>query len=159
MEAEKIYEFDAVMLKNENIDAGFVEFPYNVEEEFTTKGQVKVFAHIDEAEYRGSLAKMGHNCHFLGITQEIRKKINKHFGDTVHIILKKDTEKREVVIPPELEQELRKDPRALVFFDMLSYTNKKEYVQWIMAAKKEETKQRRIRQAVEKLLLSVKEPN
>jgi hypothetical protein len=159
MDSEKIYVFDAVIIKHEGIDAGYIDFPYNVEEEFGTKGWVKIIAKIDDAEYRGSLAKMGHSCHFLGVTKEIRKKINKTFGDTVHIVIKRDIEIREVIIPQEFEYELSNNPDAFTFFKTLSYTNKKEYVQWIMSAKKEETKQRRIHKAIEMLLSKKKEPN
>ncbi|WP_010233489.1 DUF1905 domain-containing protein [Clostridium arbusti] len=38
----KSYEFDAVIKKHGTIDAAYIEFPYDVEKEFGTKGQVKV---------------------------------------------------------------------------------------------------------------------
>ena len=38
----KKFQFDATMLKREGQDATFIEFPYDVEKEFGTKGQVKV---------------------------------------------------------------------------------------------------------------------
>jgi len=43
---------------------------------------------------------------------------------------------------------LRKHPEAKELFNKLSYSHKKEYVEWILAAKKEETRERRIRQAI-----------
>jgi len=33
----KKYEFDALILKHEDIDATFIEFPYDVEKEFVVK--------------------------------------------------------------------------------------------------------------------------
>lgn len=44
----KTYEFDAVIIKQGDIDAAYIEFPYDVEEEFGTKGQVKVRATINK---------------------------------------------------------------------------------------------------------------
>lgn len=88
----KEYEFDAALLKHEDMNAAFIEFPYDVEKEFGTKGRVKVYVTFDGVEYRGSLVKMGHHCHILGVTQKIRKEINKNPGDTVQVILKKDIE-------------------------------------------------------------------
>lgn len=43
----KKYEFDALIQKHDSIDAAFIEFPYDVLEEFGTKGQVKVKAVFD----------------------------------------------------------------------------------------------------------------
>ena len=34
----KIYEFDAVIIKHDSIDAAFIEFPYDVEKEFGVRG-------------------------------------------------------------------------------------------------------------------------
>lgn len=38
----KIYEFDAVIIKHVGIDSAYVEFPFDVQKEFGTRGQVKV---------------------------------------------------------------------------------------------------------------------
>lgn len=145
----KEYEFDAVLIKKEGMNATFIEFPYDVEKEFGTKGRVKVHATFDGAEYRGSLVKMGHHCHILGVTQKIRKGINKSPGDTVHVVLKPDTKTRIVEVPEDFAELLNKCPEARELFDAMSYTHKKEYVNWIEDAKREETRKRRMQKAVD----------
>lgn len=100
----KIYEFDSVIKKQDAIDAAFIEFPYNLEEEFGIKGQVKVKTTFDGYEYQGSLAKMGHHCHCLGITRKIRKEINKGPGDMVHVVVAKDDTERVVELPEEFKK-------------------------------------------------------
>ncbi len=35
--------------------------------------------------YDGQIVKMGTPCHIIGIRQDIRKKIGKQPGDTVHV--------------------------------------------------------------------------
>jgi hypothetical protein len=152
----KIYEFDAQIIKHDSIDAAFIEFPYDVEKEFGVKGQVKVNATFDGYEYRGSLAKMGHHCHCLGITQNIRKAINKQPGDTVHIVLKKDDEERTIDIPEDFKELLEANNSAKNFFQDLSYTNKRKFVEWISSSKKVETRERRLRDSIEMLLNSQK---
>lgn len=154
----KIYEFDAIIKKHESIDGAYIEFPYDVEEEFSTKGQVKVKATFDGYEYRGSLAKMGHHCHCLGITQKIRKEINKQPGDSVHIVLKKDDEPRIVEIPGDFDNLLNENVIAKEFFSGLSYSNKKKFVDWIISAKKIETRDKRLKDAITMLLNQVKQP-
>jgi hypothetical protein len=152
------YEFDALILKHPNMDAAFIEFLYDVFAEFGTKGQVKVVALLDGFEYRGSLAKMGHRCHILGITKKVRKAIGKEPGDTVHVILREDTEPREVRLPDDFENKLQAHRQARAFFESLSYTNKKEYVRWITSAKKRETRERRIEDSIGLLVDGIKHP-
>jgi hypothetical protein len=154
----KIYEFDAVIQKHPDLDAAFIEFPYDVEKEFGTRGQVKVIATFDGYEYRGSLAKMGHPCHRLGLTKQVRNAIGKNPGDTVHVVLRKDVEPRTVEIPEDLNKLLDRYPEAKAYFDGLSYTHRKEYIQWITSAKKQETRGRRLQKAIEMLLEKVKHP-
>lgn len=152
------YEFDARIIKQEGLDAGYVEFPYDVEKEFGKKGQVKVKAFFDGLLYRGSLAKMGHERHIIGLTKDVRKKIGKNPGDMVHVIIEEDLEERTVDIPAEFREKLSADDAAMELFEKLSYTHKKEYVQWILSAKKEKTRMRRIEKAVEMIKNKIKEP-
>lgn len=70
-----------------------------------------------------------------------------------------DFEKRLVVPPVELGKLFTKHKAAQEFFTSLSFTNQKEYVTWIEGAKKEETRQRRLETALEKLLAGKKNPS
>ena len=157
-QANKIYEFDAKLLKHENIDATFIEFPYDVEKEFGIRGQVKVRGTFDGVEYRGSLARMGHHCHCLGVTQEVRRRLNKHPGSTVHVVLQKDDAPREIKIPEDINKLLLLHDDIAILFNSLSYTHKKEYVRWIVDAKKAETRQRRLNKMLEMLRNKSKHP-
>jgi hypothetical protein len=148
----KEYEFDAVLIKHKDMNAAFIEFPYGVENEFGKKGQVKVQVTFDGVEYRGSLAKMGYPCHILGVTQKIRKKINKNPGDTVHVVLKQDIEPRIVEVPQDFAELLVQNSEAKKLFDSMSYTHRKEYVSWIEGAKREETRKRRLQKSIDMIL-------
>lgn len=154
----KAYEFDAEIKKQEDVDGAYIEFPYDVEKEFGVKGQVKVTATFDGVGYRGSLARMGHSCHILGMTKKIRAEIGKQPGDTVHVVIKKDDEPRVVEVPEDFNKLLDANPEANSFFNTLSYTNRKAYVEWITSAKKAETRVKRLEQSVELLLNKVKKP-
>ena len=154
----KTYEFDAVIKKHDLIDAAFVEFPYDVENEFGTKGQVKIKALFDNYEYRGSLAKMGHSCYCVGITQKIRKEINKQAGDLVHIIIEKDDSLRIVNMPEDFNRELEENENAKLFFYSLSYTNQKKFADWISSAKKIKTREKRLKDSISILLDGTKHP-
>lgn len=154
----KTYEFEAVIKKVETVDGAYVEFPFDVEKEFGTKGQVKVMVTFDGYEYRGSLAKMGHHCHIVGLTKQVRHAIGKDPGDTVHVVLKQDIEPRTVDVPEDFQLLLNKYLEARAFFEKLSFTNRKEYVQWISMAKKAETRGCRLFDSIEKLSNGIKHP-
>jgi len=70
-----------------------------------------------------------------------------------------DFEKRTVMPPPDLQVLLDKHKTACSFFQALSFTNKKEYVVWITGAKKEETRIKRVKAALDKLKAGKKNPS
>lgn len=152
MKKPKKVIFTARIEKHPDMDAGYIIFPYDVEKMYGVKGQVKVKARFDNTiEYRGSLAKMGMPCHFLGITKEIRYLLGKTFGDEILVELDKDTEERVVVIPEDVKIILDKNKTAIKFYETLSYTDQKEYIRWIMTTQNPETRARRIAIFIEKL--------
>lgn len=149
---EKLYKFNAVIKKSGNIDAAYIEFPYDVEKEFGSKGGIKVKAAFNGVEYRGSLVKMNTECHIIGVLKDIRKKIGKTFGDTIEVTIIKDTEERIVEIPAELKVLFEKHPEIKVKFNKLSYTERKEIARNIESAKKDETRKKRVEAVKTKLL-------
>ncbi|HRH69736.1 MAG: YdeI/OmpD-associated family protein [Flavobacteriales bacterium] len=57
--------------------------------------------------------------------------------------------KKTLTVPPDLEGCLKKDEEAWMHWEKFNYTHKKEYVEWITDAKQDETRKRRIAQALE----------
>ncbi|MDR2855228.1 MAG: DUF1905 domain-containing protein [Methanomicrobiales archaeon] len=93
----KTYEYDAIIHSSESGKGGaYVPFPYDLRIEFG-KGRVKVHATFDGEPYEGSIVNMGvknpdgSTCYIIGILKNIRTKINKQPGDSVHVVV---TEKR-----------------------------------------------------------------
>ena len=128
----------------------FVFIPFDVKETFGS-GRPKVRALIDGHEYRGSLVNMGQG-HILGVRKDIRSAIAKDVGDTVSIRVTLDTEPRTVSVPPELEAALSGAADVRTRFDTLSYTHRREFAEWVAAAKRQETRDRRAAKAIEMLL-------
>lgn len=144
--------FNAIIERNQEFNAAYIRFPFDTQELFGIKGQVKIKATFDgKVEYRGSLANMGLGCHILGITKEIRSIIDKSFGDTISIEIERDLEERTIAIPDYLLRLLDENHHAKEYFSTLSYTDKKEYIRWIETAKKEETRTKRIGLFIDKL--------
>ncbi|MBI3416027.1 MAG: YdeI/OmpD-associated family protein [Verrucomicrobia bacterium] len=56
--------------------------------------------------------------------------------------------KKELVVPDWLLAALRKNKTALATFENFSYSHRKEYVEWLVEAKREETRVKRLAQAL-----------
>jgi len=138
------------MIQNAGGGGAFVEVPLDVEKEFGSK-RPQVKATIEGVPYRGILTRMGGDHHLLIILKEIREKIGKTFGDEVKISVEPDTEPRVIEVPVELKKVFKTEKEAKALFDKLSYTHQREYVIWINEAKREETRARRVAQAIEML--------
>lgn len=154
---DKKIRFTGIIKQAGQANAAFVEFPLDVWEVFGKKGQIKIKAFIDEnASYRGSLVKMKTECHILGLTQEIRKKISKTFGDEVSVEIWEDLEERVVDVPEDVQLIFEKNQEAKALYDKMSYTHRKEYMRWISEAKKPETRERRKIKLIEMILAGKK---
>ena len=141
--------FTAV-IQNAGGGGAFVEVPFDVEQAFGSK-KPKVKATIEGVPYRGTLVRMGTECHVLIILKGIREQIGKTFGDEVTISVEPDTEPRLIEIPAELKKLFRTEKAAKAVFEKLAYTHQREYVTWINEAKKQETRQNRILKTLEML--------
>ncbi|HYM93861.1 MAG TPA: YdeI/OmpD-associated family protein [Chitinophagaceae bacterium] len=65
---------------------------------------------------------------------------------------------KEVKLPDDLAAALKKNKKRSEFFNTLSFTNKREYIEWIVTAKREETRTERIKGTIEKLGKGWKNP-
>jgi Bacteriocin-protection, YdeI or OmpD-Associated len=65
---------------------------------------------------------------------------------------------KEVKLPDDLAAAVRKNKKEAAFFDALSFTNKKEYIEWIVTAKRLETRTERIKGTIERLGKGWKNP-
>ena len=118
-------------------------------------GWVQVSGSIDGFELKQyKLMPMSNGNLFLPVRAEIRKKIGKQEGDTVHVILNIDNSPTET--PEEFLLCLKEDKKAKVFFKKLSDSEKKFYIEWIYSAKKEETKIERMAECINRLSKGLK---
>ena len=70
-----------------------------------------------------------------------------------------DVDNKIVTLPEDVNTALQPTPQALDFYHQLSYSNRKEYVLWILTAKQEKTRSERLTKMVEKLQTGKKNPS
>jgi hypothetical protein len=69
-----------------------------------------------------------------------------------------DVDNKIVRLPGDIKDVLQKSSQALANYEKLSYSNRKEYVLWILTAKQEKTREERLVKLVEKLEAGKKNP-
>ena len=112
---------------------------------------------INGVEYRSRLSVYGGRT-YLGLRKEVRDAAGVSVGDEVQVTMELDDQRREVEVPPELAAVLAGDETARGVYDGLSFTHRKEYARWIAGAKRQETRERRVRKAIEMLSEGIKHP-
>lgn len=133
----------------------FARIPEVLQDKNSHFGWVKVRGSIDGFEIsKYHLMPMGNGTLFLPVRAEIRKKIKKQEGDYVHVILYQDNEP--LIAPEEMLLCLKEEPKALKFFNSLTDSEKKFYIEWIYSAKKEETKIERLAKSINRMQKGLK---
>jgi Domain of unknown function (DUF1905)/Bacteriocin-protection, YdeI or OmpD-Associated len=141
--------FRAVIESNGKTATG-IEVPAAVVEELGSGRRPKVRATVGGYAYRSSVAAMG-GRYLLGVSADVRRAAGVAAGDEVEVTLEPDTDERRVAVPDDFSAALAAEPAAQAFFAGLSYSQQRWFVLGIEGAKQAETRERRIRQAVERL--------
>jgi len=94
---------------------------------------------------------------FRAKTEEDRKKEAKPKEER-EIFKWIDAAKKEIRLPDDVAAILKKNKKEAAFFNGLSFTNRKEYLEWIVTAKREETRNERIKGTIERLGKQWKNP-
>jgi hypothetical protein len=105
---------------------------------------------IGDYTYRTTIAPRGGGF-LLPVSGEHRAAAGVSAGDSLDVTIELDTEPREVVVPGDLAKALAVEAEAAPFFDALSFSHKRAYVDWIEGAKAADTRERRVAKAIEML--------
>ncbi len=113
-------------------------------------GRISVQASFNGVPYRGSIVKMG-GVMMLGVTKAVMAEAGAGPGDVLDVVVEHDEAPREVEVPPELTTALKRNRAARAVWDGLSLSHRREYVSYIVEAKKEETRARRVERTIQAL--------
>lgn len=145
-------EFEGALLRPPGVGTWvYVDVPFDAAEAYGAKGQIRVRGTVNGAAFRSSLLPHGNGRHYLVVGGPLRCAAGAEVGDVVRVAIEPDTEERTIEVPPDLQEALEARPEALDFFAGLAYTYRKEYVDWIESAKREQTRASRVSQAVGRL--------
>ena len=140
--------FEVLLEKHDKSEATGITIPFDVEKVFGAK-RVPVKVQINGADYRSTIVTMDGKFRMI-VPKIFRDAAGVKGGEMITVTMEKDTAPRVVAVPDDFAQALEKAGLRNVFSKM-SYTHQKEYVNAITEAKREETRTRRIKKAVEQL--------
>lgn len=144
------YEFDAEIKRLEGkMQWKVFYFPESALACFGSKGNIPVKITVDGHPFDHMLLG-SRNGHYLVYNEFIRRAVGKALGDTVHVTLEKDEEPRVLQIPDSIETSLRDGGVWDAFLKQPDYL-KREQINKIELAKKEETKKNRIQKLITEL--------
>lgn len=124
-----------------------MEVPEEVMSRLGSSKKPAVRVTVQGYAYRTTIGVMG-GKYLIPVSAEHRKGAGIAAGDQVEVRLELDTEPRELEVPADFQEALALNEKAKVFFEGLSYSNKRRFVLNIEEAKTAETRQRRIEKAV-----------
>ena len=129
--------------------AGF-DVPLEIAAALSDAKRPPVAVTINGHEFRTRLAVYGGQP-MVGVTKANRAAAGVDVGDRFDVTVAFDDAPRTVEVPGDLAAALSGDPQAAAAFDRLSFTHRREYVEWIEEAKRAETRSRRVAGTLERL--------
>jgi Bacteriocin-protection, YdeI or OmpD-Associated/Domain of unknown function (DUF1905) len=107
-----------------------------------------VVATVNGCTWRASVARMGGEF-AAGLNREARAGAGVQAGDEAEVTIELGHAPRAAEVPEALAEALAADPQAAAAFERMAFTRRKEYARWIAEAKRAQTRQRRVAQAVQ----------
>ena len=152
-----VKRFRALVERGERSAVCAIHFPFDVEQTFGARGHVPVRGTLNGAPFRASIFKMG-GRHFMVVNRRLRESAGVSGGETVPVVIERDTEARVITPPADLARALKTNKDAQATWNGLSYTHRREHVEHLEDAKKPETRQRRLEKSIALLAAGTKGP-
>jgi hypothetical protein len=153
-----VVKFTAIILQfgkqGEKTGWSYIEVPASISEKLKPgyKKSFRVKGKLDQYSIEGiALLPMGGGGFIMALNAEMRKAIKKQKGAKVKVQLEADDEFT-FKLPPELMECLEEEPDALSFFHSLAKGHQSYYIKWVISAKTDETKAKRMAQMIAALI-------
>jgi hypothetical protein len=137
----------------------FLVLPAAASKRLPSRGMVSVEGTLDGVAFAASLHPDGKGSHWLKVEPSLRTAAKKTIGDTVALVFAPAATEPEPAVPAALRDALRAaPPRALETWNDITAAARRDFVQWIESAKREETRVSRLRTACDMLAKGKRRP-
>jgi hypothetical protein len=128
----------------------YIEVPAEISEKLKpgNRRTFRVRGKIDKYAIRGiALLPMKRGGFIMALNAEIRKGVGKVKGAKITLQLEADDE-FSYSLPPDLMECLQDEPKAMSYFQKLTKGHQAYFIKWVISAKTEETKAKRMAQMI-----------
>jgi bacteriocin resistance YdeI/OmpD-like protein/uncharacterized protein DUF1905 len=129
----------------------FLVLPANASAKLPTRSMTSVEGTLEGQPFRATLEPDGQGSHWLKVGKVLRERAGVAAGDTVALEIAPVAEEPEPRVPTDLRKALAANPAAKAQWTDITAVARRDWVHWIMSAKKEETRERRITTACDML--------
>ncbi|MFP4368890.1 MAG: YdeI/OmpD-associated family protein [Candidatus Kapaibacterium sp.] len=125
--------------------------PFDSESVFGTRAEVNVSGTIDDISFNNTLQPLGGGKHILVLNNRLLSQLKKGVGNIVHLILQTKEPAATMELPDDFDSALEQNAVAKEYFERLSPSHKRDYLDWINESKQDETRESRIEKAIQML--------
>ncbi|GAB3029281.1 YdeI/OmpD-associated family protein [Oleiagrimonas citrea] len=147
--------FEATLLRPRHAEKGdrwsFLVLPRDASAQLPTRGQAFVKGTLNGATFRATLEPDGQKGHWLKVGAALRKRAQVIPGESVTLAITTDPTPPEPRLPPDVRQALYDAPEAKAAWADITCAGRWDWLHWITAARREETRARRIANACDML--------
>jgi Bacteriocin-protection, YdeI or OmpD-Associated/Domain of unknown function (DUF1905) len=124
----------------------------DVAEKLGAKHRTRVRGTLDETEYRSNLVSMGGRL-VLGVHEATLRAAGRDTGDAVRVTMAIDVDPLpNDEVPAILARALKKNARAREAWDSMPPSHRRRYVGFVIEAKRDETRMRRVDDSVRQMI-------
>lgn len=129
----------------------FLILPKDASARLPTRSMTTVEGTLNGHPFQATLEPDGQKSHWLKVSRKLRETAKANVGDVVTLELKPVDREPEPRIPPDLRMALKDAPSAHNLWSTLTPVARRDWIHWIVSAKKAETRQNRITVACDML--------
>lgn len=122
----------------------FLVLPKNASAELPSRSMATVEGTIDGAPFRATLEPDGRGSHWLRVNRRLAAAAGADAGDIVSLEFVPAVEESEPRVPADLRKAIAAAPKARALWSDLTPVARRDWLHWIVSAKRPETRARRI---------------
>ncbi|MDP2892670.1 MAG: YdeI/OmpD-associated family protein [Bacillota bacterium] len=113
--------------------------------------KVKIHGTIDSSPFTADVIPESNGTYSIYLTSVLCRIIKAGVGTNVGFSIERADDERTARIPSDFKKALAASPDSKAMFDMYSYSNKKDILEWITSAAAESVRQSRMERVIVKL--------
>jgi hypothetical protein len=129
----------------------FLVVPSAASAKLATRNAVTIEGTLNGQKFRATLEPDGRKSHWLKVQNKLRMAAGAAVGDVVTLQIQRSARELEPRVPADLRKALAAAPKARAVWSEISTVARRDWVAWIVSARKPETRARRVATACDML--------